>query len=84
MIYPTVHLNGTSREELEYQFSGALAAIEVALDRIAAAAPNGRDYYSTGSQAIDRATEEHRAAMEQVQKVRDRYLALLERLSDVS
>ncbi len=43
MIYPRVHINGTSGEDLLQQYSDAETAIVGAVDRIPV--PDERDYY---------------------------------------
>lgn len=45
MRIPTVHLNGTSGEELQEQIEGASRAVTIAICKIRGAWPNGRDYY---------------------------------------
>lgn len=67
MMKPTIHLNGTSREELASQFSEAAAAIREAITANAAAAPNARDYYPQVPQVLIQAQKEYAA--------RDRKLA---------
>jgi len=42
---PTVHLNGTSKDELLRQIHDAHVAVQAALDALAKARPHGRDYY---------------------------------------
>jgi uncharacterized protein with HEPN domain len=42
---PTVHLNGTSGEELLAQVTTAAQAIRDALEALGKTAPHGRDYY---------------------------------------
>lgn len=42
---PTVHLNGTSRAELEEGYRNACEALKAAYDALAAATCNARDYY---------------------------------------
>lgn len=51
LVTPTVHLNGTSKEEL---VQGRIAVIEAAQalrDALQRAAPNARDYYPQGDDA---------------------------------
>ena len=48
MILPTIHLNGTSLQYLIEDNYRAYAAIAEAVDALAQAAPNGRDYYPQG------------------------------------
>lgn len=44
MILPTVHLNGTSREELVHQRTEARNAVRAARSALSLAAPHPRDY----------------------------------------
>ena len=71
MIAPTIHLNGTSRDEISRQLEEAYAAVNAAIDALKRAAPNGRDYYPQGLDAIDRAMDEHFARMLKLQSVAD-------------
>jgi hypothetical protein len=61
MMKPTVHLNGTSAGDLFEQLSEALSALRAAETKLQSAAPNGRDYYPQGPDAIHKAQEEHYA-----------------------
>ena len=45
MKIPTVHLNGTSKDELVQQLNDLYLALGDAMDVLAKAGPNGRDYY---------------------------------------
>ena len=45
MMVPTIHLNGTSHDELLRQILDAKEAIRKAVEALANAAPNMRDYY---------------------------------------
>ena len=57
MIVPTVHSNGTAGAELLDQLCDAGAAVQAAMEAHAKAAPNGRDYYPQGPQALPAAIE---------------------------
>ena len=59
MILPTIHLNGTSREELLDQLSRADRAADALREALMGMAPNGRDYYPQGDDAIHVAYQEH-------------------------
>ncbi len=59
MILPTVHLNGTSKNELARQLLEAHEAVQKAMEALQEAAPNGRDYYVQGASAIFDAQTEH-------------------------
>jgi len=76
---PSVHLNGTSRNELRDQVIDAWMAIEDALKKLNAAWPNGRDYYVQGPDALTTATMEWRDRAQRLASVRDE-LAELGRL----
>ena len=51
LVFPTIHLNGTSREELERQCENAGQALRDALTALIQMAPNQRDYYTQGMEA---------------------------------
>lgn len=76
MMKPTVHMNGTSREELEKQFSDAYEAVEAALVAVRRAAPNGRDYYVQSPNAIIAAGDEHAARVNALMAMLGEYEAL--------
>lgn len=59
LIVPTVHLNGTSRDDLLEQNVNAMHAVAAAMRALEAAAPNGRDYYPQAPNAITAAKEQH-------------------------
>lgn len=86
MIMPTIHLNGSGRENLENQVREAGEAIHAALEKMAAAAPHGRDYYPQDEGAITgpaykQAEKEHLARMEKVREVLKEYEQLYEWVS---
>ena len=56
---PTVHLNGTSREELLTQLTTAADAVRDAISAVQKACPNGRDYYPQGKDAVREALRQH-------------------------
>ena len=66
---PTIHMNGTSKDELESQIDGARLALDQALVALHGAAPNARDYYPQGPDAYRVAAGQHRARVEMLQKV---------------
>ena len=59
VIVPTVHLNGTSAEELRDQLQAAIEALRTAQRMLVQAAPNGRDYYPQGNSATETAMWRH-------------------------
>jgi hypothetical protein len=69
LLTPTVHLNGTSREELLDQLGNALTALHVATLVLGKAAPNGRDYYPQGEKVIYGALYQHKLRLQKLQEV---------------
>jgi hypothetical protein len=80
MMYPTVHLNGTSKRELIDQLCNACMAINTALSTVTDAQPNGRDYYPQGDTATKDALNEHAARIQSLVKVRDELMEIAEHI----
>jgi hypothetical protein len=59
---PTVHLNGTSFNDLRDGYADAYRAIDKAMDALAKAELNGRDFYVQGPDAYSQARAERDAA----------------------
>lgn len=78
MKIPTVHLNGTSREELVRQLEAAAHALDQACVALQDMQPNGRDYYPQGNDAIRQVCQEHAARQRKVADVRDEIRAIWE------
>lgn len=75
---PTVHLNGTSGEDLFKQYAGAAAAVRQALDAVSQASPHGRDYYTQQKKdAYIEARYEHEVRLTKLQDI-------LEELEDLA
>jgi hypothetical protein len=69
MKIPTVHLNGTAKSDLMDALSEAYHAILDAEAKLAACAPNGRDYYPQGFNVIYEAQDEHSARFRKLDDV---------------
>ena len=82
MITPTIHLNGTSADELIEQLDRAQRAVLDATKALAQAAPNGRDYYPQGATAAVQAIGEHRVRLTALAGIRTDLLAILESVLD--
>lgn len=81
MMVPTIHLNGTSRDELERQIMDAAYALQEAISKLKGMAPNGRDYYPQGPDAIIQATSEHRIRLKKVKEIYEELLAIYEEIT---
>lgn len=68
---PTLHLNGTSKERLGQAYSDAYAALYDAAEKLRQTAPNGRDYYPDGPDAMAKAEAEHRSRQQRIADVMD-------------
>jgi len=82
MMKPTIHSNGTSRQELLDQVCNAGHAIQDAMTALAKATPNGRDYYVQDPGAIKIALEEHNSQATRLQSVLDELQELAIHISD--
>jgi hypothetical protein len=71
LAVPTIHLNGTSKESLLEAISNARLALRDALESLGHTAPNGRDFYVQGPNALHRADVEYRARAMAVLKAHD-------------
>ena len=69
MRVPTIHNNGTSLEDLSDRVETAINALTDAVTALEQMAPNGRDYYPQGPEAITEATAEHRDRLRRVRGV---------------
>jgi hypothetical protein len=81
MMLPTLHQNGTSKEELSRQLSDVLVALEVALGKLVEAGPNQRDY-PQGEQAMWQALIEHNARAIKIGEVAAELQTLLDYVAD--
>jgi hypothetical protein len=69
MSLPTVHLNGTSREELIQLRLEAVTAIREAIVALRKAAPHGRDYYVQSPEAYRMARAVWEARLDALENV---------------
>jgi hypothetical protein len=80
MMIPSVHLNGTSKEELIRQLIDASEALLTATAVLSAAAPNPRDYYPQGPDAALLAAGEHATRVMTLYRMRDELQAIAEKI----
>ena len=69
MTLPTIHLNGTSPEDLLEGYRDAMTALRAAQDALAKCFPNARDYYVQSPAAVQSARDEHTARQVAVERV---------------
>jgi hypothetical protein len=82
LIHPTVHLNGTSKEELLSGYLKARSALIAARAALAEAAPNGRDYYVQEPAAIVIAMRQHELRLIKIDDVIEELEELATKLVD--
>ena len=78
MMFPAVHLNGTSGADLQDQVTDAMLALSDAIKALRAAGPHGRDYYVQGDTAFRQAHEEYGARIEKLYEVQADLVAISE------
>lgn len=81
---PTIHLNGTSKQELLDQLIDAGQALRSAYVALCEAAPNARDYYPQGNGAYGAARDQHVERVRKIQAVIDELNALAEKIDAAS
>jgi hypothetical protein len=68
-MIPTIHSNGTSKQSLLDGYCDAIDALHAAGSKLAAAYPNGRDYYVQDGDAIGAAMKQHEARLAKLKEV---------------
>jgi hypothetical protein len=81
LMLPTIHLGGSDPDDLRRQVTAAGMAVRRAREAVAAACPNGRDYYKQGPDALRRATRQHEARLVKLQDVEAELQALAHGIS---
>lgn len=79
---PTIHLNGTSQEELLEGVTAAANAIDHAMFKLAEAWPNGRDYYPQEGNAREQAVEWYSERGMALRKISDELKEIAVAISD--
>lgn len=79
MIFPTIHLNGTSGADLLSQTDNAMIALSDAIKSLQSAGPNGRDYYLDGDvTAFAQAQQQHCDRLARLEAVEAELVAISE------
>lgn len=68
---PTIHHNGTSRQQLYDEARAAIDAVHKATKAFKETVPNGRDYYTQGPAALNAALLDWYAARRNLEQVSD-------------
>lgn len=79
---PTVHLNGTSREQLLDGYETTVKAIRKAIEATEQHQPNARDYYLQDGNAFGDAVVEYRKQLSRLAAARDYFMAVYEGILD--
>jgi hypothetical protein len=82
MQYPTLHLNGTSATDLLEQTLNATHAVSDAITKLEAAAPNARDYYPAGQDALLWASREYQSRIDRLVSVKNELMDIAEHICD--
>jgi hypothetical protein len=83
VIFPSIHLNGTSAESLLEDYGKAAEALRLAIEAMYVASPNARDYYPQGPEACELAVKEHRERCAKVRAAREEILTIMEHIDTV-
>jgi ABC-type transporter Mla subunit MlaD len=81
-MIPTVHLNGTSADELVEQLCAVSNKLVDAIYALRGAAPNGRDFYPQGPDALNKAIAEHSARVTKLLDLKAEIDTLAEKVAD--
>jgi len=79
---PTIHLNGSSPDELLGRLEEALSAVFNARNALSFTAPNGRDYYPQGDDALRAAIAEHDSRSRRLREVQEELQVIAEYVAD--
>ena len=69
LTLPTVHMNGTGARSLTEQYLVAANAVTGAIHDCHESAPNGRDYYTQGGEALPLAEKEYWDRIDRLESV---------------
>jgi hypothetical protein len=82
MIFPTIHLNGTSKGDLLEGWLKMSRTLGAALTAMYQEGPNGRDYYIAGPIGLSTAVREHDARIAKVKEAKAEIDAIAEYIAD--
>lgn len=70
IMVPTVHMNGDTRQELERINRAAYDAACRLIDALCESAPNGRNMYPQGPEAMGKAVAQHRGRLARAEGIK--------------
>lgn len=82
LAIPTVHMNGTSKDDLLQQLMDAASALRSARELMQKAAPNGRDYYVQNDTALRTAIQQHTDRLMKLDALVAEYEEIMEKVAD--
>lgn len=82
MIFPTIHLNGSSPEQLHADYLAAYQAIRAAESALQSVEFNARDYYPQSGDAWKRAVAERTAQLTKLSEVAGEILEIIDHVQD--
>jgi hypothetical protein len=82
MVLPTIHLNGTSKKTLAYDYENARVKLREAIRAFESIEFNGRDYYPQGQEVFNLARRERDFLAQKLKDVNEYLEAHLEHISD--
>jgi hypothetical protein len=82
MIFPTLHMNGTSKQQLLDDCCDMGHALNAAMEKMIENGPNGRDYYPQGDQAFAQARKEHMDRIAKIHAVKAEIDQIAEHIAD--
>jgi hypothetical protein len=82
MIFPTLHMNGTSKNQLLDDYCDIGHALNAAMEKMIQNGPNGRDYYPQGDQAFSVARQEHMDRIAKIHAVKAEIDQIAEYIAD--
>jgi len=71
MILPTIHDNGTSKDQLVKELIDVHEALDTAYRVMKETAPNARDYYPQGPRKFAIAVEEHLGRLKRLDQIKE-------------
>jgi hypothetical protein len=71
VVAPIIHLNGSGRQNLIDALAAAYSAIDSAAEAIKQTAPNGRDYYPAGPEALEAARKQYTRRIRALRDLQD-------------